>query len=115
MDYSKKSDFEINSAVHNAQMKEPYRLEFLGNDKIRWIKKDSDVVTDKVAYGKTTLKDYCNNPADAWPIITLNLMRITPIYGAEVIWLVSRDVHAATDENPLRAAMLVYLQLQEAK
>lgn len=123
MDYSKMTDFEINSAVHNALMKEPYKLEFLGNDKIRWTKKGSDVVTEKVAYGKTTLKDYCNNAAEAWPIITENNISIIldnptmPCATAN-----ARDLFDDADpivsvayDKPLRAAMLVYLQLQEAK
>lgn len=93
MDYSKMTDFEINRAVSMAMLSKSE------NPSAKYV----------------AINDYCNNPADAWPIITANLMRITPIYGAEVIWLVSRDVHAATDENPLRAAMQVYLQLQEAK
>lgn len=128
MDYSKMSDFEINSAVHNALMKEPYKLEFLGNDKIRWTKKGSDVVTEKVAYGKTTLKDYCNNPADAWPIIVENRISIAfdknedewVAWGDFAFDLAGWDMKEQPAEyehhqNPLRAAMLVYLQLQEAK
>lgn len=125
MDYSKMTDFEINSAVHNALMKEPYKLEFLGNDKIRWTKKGSDVVTEKVAYGKTTLKDYCNNPADAWPIILKHRISISfdeSNEGDEAAEWVTAS--ADGDENfsgylkcgqALRAAMIVYLQLQEAK
>ncbi len=127
MDYSKMSDFEINSAVHNALMKEPYKLEFLGNDKIRWTKKGSDVVTEEVAYGKTTLKDYCNNAADAWPIIIQNKISLhAPCIGntwqAEFIGSDDdvndgffSDYMEYRDINPLRAAMLVYLQIQEAK
>ncbi|MBB1489919.1 hypothetical protein, partial [Oceanospirillum sediminis] len=65
--YEDMSDFEINSAVHNALMQEPYKIEFLGNDRIRWVRGSTDVTTGKVGYGKRSLKDYCNNPADAEP------------------------------------------------
>lgn len=123
MDYSKMTDFEINSAVHNALMKEPYKLEFLGNDKIRWTKKGSDVVTEKVAYGKTTLKDYCNNAADAWPIITENNISIIldnptmpcATANARDLFDDADPIASVVYDKPLRAAMLVYLQLQEAK
>ena len=71
-DYSKLSDFEVNSAVHNALMKEPYKIEFLGNDRIRWVRGSTNVTTEKVEYSKKSLKDYCNNPANAWPIIVEN-------------------------------------------
>jgi len=110
MDYSKMSDFEINKRVADIAMNGTWHLKpsHPDNNTGGWLYGSNGIQT-------YDLPDYCNNPADAWPIITANLMRITPIYGAEVIWLVSRDVYAATDENPLRAAMLVYLQLQEAK
>lgn len=129
-DYSKLSDFEINSAVHNALMKEPYKIEFLGNDRIRWVMGSTDVTTGKVAYSKNSLKDYCNNPADAWPIIVGNKISIvsldnkwiaapteTVIDGvtgdSEVCFYASSD--AVFDVNPLRAAMIVFLMMQEAK
>ena len=55
--YEDMSDFEINSAVHNALMQEPYKIEFLGNDRIRWVMGSTDVTTGKVAYSKHSLKD----------------------------------------------------------
>ena len=114
-DYSKLSDFEINSAVHNARMSEPYKIEYLGNDRIRWVRGSTNVTTGKVAYGKNSLKDYCNNPADAWPIIVENRIRINPILYTK--WMAEdylEDV-SSCDENPLRAAMVVFLMMQEKK
>lgn len=119
MDYSKLSDFEINSAVHNALMKEPYKIEFLGNDRIRWVKGRTDVTTEKVAYSKNSLKDYCNNPSDAWPIILANKINIR--FGAEgfrheaQFIQYGRESVEAYHENPLRAAMVVFLMMQEGK
>lgn len=129
-DYSKMSDFEINSAVHNALMKEPYKIEFLGNDRIRWVRGSTNVTTGKVEYSKKSLKDYCNNPADAWTIIVGNKISIvsldnkwiaapvdTVIDGitgdSEVCFYASYD--AVSDVNPLRAAMIVFLMMQESK
>lgn len=129
-DYSKMSDFEINSAVHNALMQEPYKIEFLGNDKIRWVRGSTDVTTGKVAYSKNSLKDYCNSPSDAWPIIIDSKISIvsldnkwiaapvdTVIDGitgdSEVCFYASYD--AVFDEKPLRAAMIVFITMQESK
>ncbi|HFQ6936263.1 TPA: phage protein NinX family protein [Klebsiella variicola] len=123
MDYSKLSDFEINSAVHNALMKEPYKIEFLGNDRIRWVRGSTDVTTEKVAYSKKSLKDYCNSPPDAWPIILRYRIGIMPyevdekheLHGK---WCCIADKEFEVlpcDKNPLRAAMTVFLMMQESQ
>lgn len=111
-DYSKLSDFEINSAVHNSLMKEPYKIEFLGADVIAWNNGGSRIITERQNYGKNTIKDYCNNPADAWPIIVENRIRINPILYTK--WMAEdylEDV-SSCHENPLRAAMIVFLMMQ---
>lgn len=125
MDYSQLSDFEINSAVHNAKLKEPYALVFMGDDRIAWTKENGDqIITEKVPYTKNGVHDYCNNPADAWPIIESN--RITIINDKDCFPRATNDSHAfineqydeclhALDRNPLRAAMIVFLMIQDAK
>ena len=63
-------------------------------------------------------KDYCNNPSDAWPIIIGNDIGIYPI-NINHEWTANRwavgssisGVHA----NPLRAAMIVFLKMQDSK
>lgn len=74
--------------------------------------------------------DPCNNPADAWPIITsagISLIKCTVDSGcwsAEII----TDIDDVTDKlfqcqssfdyqdvNPLRAAMIVFLKMNEDK
>lgn len=121
-DYSKLSDFEINSAVHNALMKEPYKIEFLGNDRIRWVRGSTNITTGKVEYSKKSLKDYCNNPADAWKIIDEN--NITIINDNPHLRFAVSEVAAyfngsssiwSAHENGLRAAMIVFLKMQESK
>lgn len=121
-DYSKMSDFEINSAVHNALMQEPYKIEFLGDDRIRWVRGSTDVTTGKVAYSKNSLKDYCNSPADAWTIIDEN--NITIINDNPSLRFAVSEVAAyfngsnniwSAHENGLRAAMIVFLKMQESK
>lgn len=73
-----------------------------------------------------TLVDYCNNPADAWPIISAN--RITIEYDAEhqcdvpVEWVTAYGIdglkvhlvaHQPCDKA-LRSAMIVFLMMQES-
>lgn len=123
MKYEDMSDFEINSAVHNALMREPYKIEFLGNDRIRWVRGSTDVTTGKVAYSKHSLKDYCNNPADAWPVIEEN--NISLILDNPTMPCATSNARDLFDDddtevgvaygNPLRAAMIVFLKMQETK
>lgn len=116
MDYSSLSDFEVNSAVHNALMDEPYKLEFLGNDKIRWVRGNTDVTTVRVDYNKNTFRDYCNNPADAWPIIESNGISIE-FRRQFNLPPIAKGAHSQQwydDKNPLRAAMTVFLMMQES-
>ncbi|WP_193165671.1 phage protein NinX family protein, partial [Enterobacter hormaechei] len=61
----------------------------------------------------------CNNPADAWPIITANKISIYAMseadkrggWGAEAFH--PNDAYSFND-NPLRAAMIVFLMMQES-
>lgn len=125
MDYSNMSDFEINSAVHNAMLRKPYSLVFMGDDRIAWTKEDGDqIITDRVPYSKNGVHDYCNNPADAWPILVVSGISINHYNG---VWEASFEWDTpvgafGTDEtvttstehkNPLRAAMVAYLMKRE--
>lgn len=105
MDYSKMSDGEINRHVAIALGVKPRKTICF----IRY--EDSEDIWP----------EYCNNPADAWPIILSN--RIS------MLWDCSEDANSewwnAVDQfdecriqyqsNPLRAAMIVFLMMQEAK
>lgn len=119
-DYSKMSDFEVNLCV--AEIVVDYdcisRLPYTGmaahwGDGANWH-----------AFNP------CNNPADAWQIIVGNKISIvsldnkwiaapvdTVIDGitgdSEVCFYASYD--AVSDVNPLRAAMIVFLMMQESK
>lgn len=93
MDYSILSDHEINVKVG----------EHIG------------FAAKLMAVNKQT--DYCNNPADAWPIIVANGIALlpyqhsTPAAYLTAFGLVSR--FNANDKNVLRAAMIVFLMTQE--
>ena len=87
-DYASMSDFEINCRVHAEVM------EISGLDSFKE-------------------KDYCNNPADAWPIIAENRIRVNPVLYTK--WMAEdylEDISHA-GENPLRCAMVVFLMMKE--
>ncbi|MFV6999000.1 phage protein NinX family protein [Klebsiella pneumoniae] len=93
MDYSKLSDFEINRRVFSLVMN--------GRD---WNRQGSGVL------------DFCNNPDDAWPIITSNRIGIVPGTATDK-WAAHHgdwDI-AIADVNPLRAAMIIFLMMQDSR
>lgn len=106
MDYSQLHDAQINMMVCKA----------LGHELssyARIIMQDDATI---LLSDYKTLVDYCNNPADAWPIITANRIAIIPAMNADK-WAANHgdwDVFSA-DAKPLRAAMIVFLMMQEAK
>lgn len=108
MDYSKMSDFEINMAVHGC----------LGLD----LHDCTEVAGSQTKIRSTGghCVDYCNNPADAWPIIKENMISICAYKRANpgmksVSWWETDyfGENITRNDNPLRAAMIVYLQMQE--
>lgn len=105
MDYSRMSDAEIGRRVANACNQEggTYYNDLTG----RW-----------------TTFDPCNNPADAWPVILSSKINIEfegdVIDGKEEWWSIASWGRTAaehqfhTDDNPLRAAMVAFLMMQES-
>ena len=110
--YNAMSDFEINKRVADC----------LG---VAWHVIGSDgswVYADKYCElgdgGKAIdLPDYCNNPADAWPIIVEN--KIFTRYDDVVMnqWMAGLNHQniVGLSNNPLRAAMIVYLMMIEGE
>lgn len=118
MDYSKMTDFEINMKV--AEL-------CLDYDSISRLPHEGMSVHWGDGANWHTYNP-CNNAADAWSIIIENRIAITPDSTAgewvafnnftlyEGDWMFASDpTWHANGTNPLRAAMIVYLQLQEAK
>lgn len=119
MDYSKFSDFEINAAVFESlhggapDYKEgdggamfliSYEGDVVGGDAV-------EVEVERGVFNP------CNNPADAWPIIAEHGIGIIPYKkGLAEAWNAADGIMRGTtkDGNPLRAAMIVYLQMQES-
>ncbi|EMA1800144.1 DUF2591 family protein [Cronobacter turicensis] len=101
MDYSQLSDFEINNLV------------------------DGHIYEDPSEAPDT---DYCNNAADAWPIMTENKISVMWM-TAEKQWCAWANGNLEEgcwewsycpdeyhhDDNPLRAAMIVFLMMQESQ
>lgn len=114
MDYSQLSDFEINKRVSDVFWPGMTKSAECNNKNFP---QNSSIVYMNNGYGGFS-RDYCNNPADAWPIIVKNKIWIREMCG---IW----DSKGFPDEghpfnqvgwkdkNPLRAAMIVFLMMQD--
>lgn len=61
--------------------------------------------------------DPCNNPADAWLIITSSMISIRPVGNDGQLWEASGmgGMKAYHDKNPLRASMVVFLMMMEGE
>lgn len=96
--YEEMSDFEINCRVH------AYVMQISGLNSFK-------------------AKDYCNNPDDAWPIIVKYEIDVIQNNGQDcplatnsaVMMFRGDDVFICQHENPLRAAMIVFLMMNEAE
>ncbi|PCO07700.1 protein ninX [Enterobacter hormaechei] len=114
MDYSKLTDKDINKLVAFALgCKEVVPDIFMSDDRRYEFDKPKNKSGNKFFF------DPCNNPADAWPIITANKISIYAMseadkrgdWGAEAFH--PNDAYSFND-NPLRAAMIVFLMMQES-
>lgn len=103
MNYEQMSDFEINKSVAGA----------LG---VKWY-----IVAGRMITGSDgSYTDYCNNPADAWPVIVDNGIGIEQNHS-QTKWIarsfsvgLTEQAYAFVDKNPLRAAMIVFLMMRKA-
>ncbi|EKN6271877.1 TPA: phage protein NinX family protein [Yersinia enterocolitica] len=71
---------------------------------------------DKVMVGTGQI-DYCNNPADAWPIIMDNNIAVIPYrHTLPCAWPTAFGMASkftTEDKNPLRAAMVTFLMMKD--
>ncbi|WP_312293207.1 phage protein NinX family protein [Atlantibacter hermannii] len=107
-DYSKLSDFEINLAVAHS---------VIGSGGYDWCSDKKEVYFAGLDGGEFLPNAYfdpCNNPADAWPIIAENGIGIRK--QSNCLWCVSRQggLYPQYHENPLRAALIVFLMMQDS-
>ena len=106
MNYEQMSDFDINRLVainrggyqgHVAHMQ--YGV------------KESDKDSSGMFHFE---RDYCNNPSDAWPIIVANRINVYASEGPDFMpWMAGCGGFMVSNKNPLRAAMIVFLMMQE--
>ena len=128
-DYASMSDQQINELVIEAMVKAGVFTDEHGDVSGRGYVSDGwcwgpGVKTNLVKDGKPFIThhngrklDYCNNPADAWPIITEN--RISTIYLDENEWSCrgegNKGACRAINSNALRCAMIVFLMMKESE
>ncbi|WP_048339156.1 phage protein NinX family protein [Enterobacter hormaechei] len=121
MDYSKMSDADLNASVmevlsdgnQSSRLGTGSAIELL--HQVNTVEFGEHIEREE-AYATF---DPCNNPADAWPIITENKISIYAMseadkrggWGAEAFH--PNEAYSFND-NPLRAAMIVYLMMQES-
>ncbi|MBO9090037.1 phage protein NinX family protein [Escherichia coli] len=112
MDYSQLSDFEINKRVFKA---------IVGAKPLGYPHNADGRSVGNEVNGNYRWYDYCNNPADAWPVIAKHQISIcayernNPGMKNEYWWEADRFCEFITvDNNPLRAAMIVFLMMQDA-
>ncbi|WP_447879801.1 phage protein NinX family protein [Serratia fonticola] len=119
MNYSEISDFEINQRVAVALgAKEHCRYE-MGERSTVFYELNGDPIDVRKGFKgvMNCLFDPCNDPKSAWPIIVASRIAIVP-YGENpsMAYSVKHGMiskYCRQDANPLRAAMIVYLMMQE--
>lgn len=103
MNYEEMSDFEINKRVAIAA----------GLD---WSREPVQKIIH-VHSGKGNVYvpfSPCNNPSDAWPIVVEKRITLKPYDDKNSGWFATTDTSFFVDHmNPLRAAMIVFLMMQE--
>lgn len=112
MDYSKMSDQEINMAIAEIIFPDDQVIE----------SKSRPPSACVISHLPSKWVDYCNNPADAWPIIHDNRIGAIPAPCSGEWKAAHRAVgddgaphHFTQHTNPLRAAMIVFLMMQDAR
>lgn len=122
MNYENMSDFEINKAVSMV-------VDF--GDLVCFVNDEREAVYICEVDGAYSMNpvggfDPCNNPADAWTIILENKISIM---NSDEAWEASIDFNGdlnkhgtdevltkhIEDENPLRAAMIVFLMMNKGE
>lgn len=105
--YEEMSDFEINKAVALI-----VGVSFNDDgEPVRFVECDTGSYAD---FNEIEF-DPCNNPEDAWPIITNNFISVIPSTHRDIWFADGQGGETTFDTNPLRAAMIVFLEMNEDK
>ncbi|ENG2843988.1 DUF2591 family protein [Escherichia coli] len=112
MDYSKLSDFEINRMVGDVIFKGLWacKPETSGNNTNKWYYGNADTTFGELK----PLPNYCSKWDATGPIIEANGIGLRK--QSNGLWCATRigGEYPKYDNNPLRAAMIVFLMMQEA-
>lgn len=112
MNYENMSDFDVNKMVAASVGVD------ISEDQYEWYGDRDENVVIINRYGKSDVVNYCNNPSDAWPIIMENKIAVMPWSHQEWQAFIMKggqpDLRVIVN-NPLRATMIVFLMIQEAK
>ncbi|EAB9226873.1 DUF2591 domain-containing protein [Salmonella enterica subsp. enterica serovar Minnesota] len=122
MYYSQLSDFEINKRLADIALNGTWHVKpsHPENKTGGWLYGSNGVYT-------RDLPDYCTSPDDAWPLVTKNKISLVWIEDTSA-WCASSGGNAESEywgwdecpdfyyehANPLRAAMIVFLMMQDA-
>lgn len=116
-----KTDFEINKAVAEIECTD---AEDIPNECDAWTNNDTECQVIIKAGIDGFMFDPCNNPSDAWPIVIENNISLHHNYNCQGgvceptgIWEASifeGDI-TCRNKNPLRAAMIAYLEINGVK
>lgn len=108
--YSDKSDFEINKAVAEITIYGDWYLS--PTDERPFTFFNYGINSRKTV----ELPDYCNNPADAMPIVIDNRITMKPHVFESNYWECAwKGFFMTVDKNPYRAAMEVFLMMKDAE
>ena len=115
MDYSTLSDFEINCEVLAVFSPDINHMCLSGDNTCFY-----DCGPTGEGWNQINIPDYCNTPADAWPIIVDNLISIDWHFNGSYkrVWGYSEKGLVelkCLQFDILRAAMIVFLEMQENK
>lgn len=105
--YEEMSDFEINKRVFKV---------IVGAKPLGYPHNADGRSVGNESNGNYRWYDYCNNPSDAWPIIVDNKISLT-CHQSRGEWsaVFNADNICFHANNPLRAAMIVFLKMNEDK
>lgn len=110
-DYGEMSDHEINKAVAKASGLNIQERSVFNVGRIPVVVKSFCGVEELIS-----IPDYCNNPSDMWPLIVANKINVYASEGPDFMpWMAGCKSIMVSHKNPLRAAAIVFLMLNEDK
>ncbi|WP_105634316.1 phage protein NinX family protein [Cronobacter dublinensis] len=112
MDYSQLSDFEINGMVASLTQSPGDHTQTSNETFIHEYADIGEIKSLCIGWKKF---DPCNNPADAWPIIVHGRIGLNFVNGNWRAQSLKTGYVEFCHENPLRAAMIVFLMMQESQ